>query len=219
MNIGNFYEPEAVKPLYGEIVPAYQTAFAGEPWYEVSKCADEAQRCVAGLSAVAVGALCETCGNRPTRPAYEADELVARFDALGASRPTAWYIEQNELGVTLAAVAWEATAGVVASEKYKDNPAMAEWLNEKLGNGRLMWLDEVFANRELKPRGNLQNFGAFITGLAEMLDTREVAYRTIQPRMLTAPKRDFGDAATVFNRQTDVPDRREFVVIKLGEEE
>jgi len=214
----NFYTPDKVKPLYSEIVPAYQAAFAGEPWYEVSKCADQLQRCVGGLSSVAVGASCELCSSCPVLPAYEADELVNRLDNLAASRPTTWYVEQNGQGVTLVAIAWKANSEGVAKEKYSDVPEMAEWLSNKLGCDEVLWLDEVFANKDLKPRGNLQNFGKFVTGMAEMLGSQTVAYRTIEPRMIAVPSRDFGQAASIFPRQQGVPDRRDFVVINLGKE-
>lgn len=228
----NFYTPEEVKPLYGEIVPAYQAAFAGEPWYEVSKCAGQLQRCVGGLSSLAIGTACELCGNCPNRPAYEADELVERFEALAASRPTAWYAEQNDDGLTLAAIAWKASPSVIAKEKYADVPEMKDWLNGNLSTPtqramrrigispkepQVMWLDEVFANKQIKPEGNLQNFGKFVVGLAEMLDTELVAYRTIEPRMTAVPKRDFGIDATVLQRNEGVPDRRDFVTIDTME--
>ena len=218
MNECNFYTPEGVKPLYGEIVPAYQVAFSGEPWNEVSKCADENLRCTGGLSSLAIGATCEVCGNCPERPAYEADELTDAFDALGSTRPTAWYIEQNENGVTLAVIAWKATADVIAQEKYNGNSEMSEWMTRKFGNDEIMWLDEVFANKSLKSKGNLQNFGKFVTGLADILNTETIAYRTIEPRMLVAPRRDFDQDSSIFERQEDNPDRRDFVVINMGRE-
>lgn len=213
MSNNNFYTPEGVRPLYSEIVPAYQEAFAVPPWNEVSKCVDEIERCDGGLSAVAIGSLCNTCGLRPIRPAYEAVELMERFDALGLSRPTAWYAEQNELGLTMGAVAWKALPGAIATEKYSDVPEMSDWIVDRLGDEPVVWLDEVFANRKLKSKGNLQNFGKFVIGLASMLDCESVAYRTIEPRMTTVPKRDFGDNATVLTRKIDVPDRRDFVII------
>ena len=218
MSNNNFYTPETVRPLYGELVPAYQEAFAVPPWNEVSKCVEEQARCDGGLSAIAIGSLCNTCGLCPTRPAYEADELTERFDALGMSHPTAWYAEQNEFGLTMGAVAWKALPIAIATEKYADVPEMSDWIVDRLGNERVVWLDEVFANRQLKSRGNLQNFGRFVAGLATMLDCENVAYRTIEPRMTAVPKRDFGEKAIVLTRKLDVPDRRDFVMINDAQE-
>lgn len=214
----NFYTPEAVRTLYREIVPAYQEAFAVPPWNEVSKCVDEQVRCDGGLSAVEVGSVCNTCGLCPKQQAYEADELIGRFDTLGQSRPTAWYAERNDLGLTMAAVAWKALPSDIATEKYADVPEMADWIVDSLGEQPVMWLDEVFANRKLRSRGNLQNFGGFVLGLAAVLDCEKVAYRTIEPRMTVVPKRDFGDNAAVMNRKADVPDRRDFVTINTMQE-
>ncbi len=227
MSNGNFYTPEEIRPLYGEIIPAYQVAFAASPWNEVSKCADERSHCIGGLSSLAIGEQCTTCGLYPSRPAYEADELVERFDEIGSSRPTAWYAEQNDDGVTMAAVAWRTTPSVITEEKYADVPVMGHWIKDLFyrsfqgvpfytNEPEIMWLDEVFANRQIKPNGNLQNFGKFVVGLAEKLDCGLVAYRTIEPRMTTVAGRDFGTDAVVIKRNEGVPDRRDFVIINTA---
>ena len=219
MSEGKFYTPEEVKPLYGQIVPTYQEAFSGEPWYEVSKCADQIQRCDGGLSALQIGSTCSTCGNCPSKPAYDQQELESRFDALGASRSTSWYVEQDETGgVMLAAVAWSATADVIAVDKYADVPEMSMWLRDTVGQGQIMWLDEVFANRKLRPAGNLRNFGEMVVGLSTRLNASLVAYRTIAPQMTKAPVRSFGKLTTIKSRKIDVPDRRNFVLINLAKE-
>ena len=95
-----------------------------------------------------------------------------------------------------------------------DVPEMADWIVDRLGDEPVMWLDEVFANRQLKPSGNLQNFGKFVTGLAVMLDCTTVAYRTVEPKMTTKPIDVFGDQATILTRKGNVPDRRDFVTIR-----
>jgi hypothetical protein len=118
----------------------------------------------------------------------------------------------------MGAVAWKALPIAIATEKYADVPEMRDWIVDRLGSGPVMWLDEVFANRQLKSRGNLQNFGRFVTGLATMLDCENVAYRTIEPRMTAVPKRDFGEKATVLTRKIGVPDRRDFVIINVIQE-
>ncbi len=211
----NFFNPEEIKPLYSEIVPAYQAAFAGEPWYEVSKCEDQQTRCVGGLSALAIGTTCDLCGNCTKRPAYEADELVTRFEAVAASFPVVWYVEQDERGLTLAAVAWKVTPQAIASKKYQNVPDMREWLPQTLGSNELIWLDEVFANKLIRDSGNLQNFSSMCTGLALRLNGQTLAFRTINSAMTRAAKRDFDDKAVVFERYASVPDRRDFVTINM----
>ena len=213
MSKRTFYTPEEIRSLYSEIVPAYQVAFEGPPWNEVSKCVDKQMRCIGGLSSLAVGAQCDTCGLCPMQPAYEVDELTQRFDALGALRKTAWYVERNELGLAMAAVAWKASPLRVAAEKYTDVPEMSDWMAGRLGAEPIMWLDEVFANSRLRPSGNLRNFGELVMGLASVLECSTVAYRTIEPRMTTVATRDFADNAVILERSVDVPDRRDFVVI------
>ena len=215
---GSFYKPEEIKQLYAEIVPVYQTAFSGEPWFEISKCADtlSIQRCVGGLSSLSLGQLCELCGNRPIRPAYEKEELIDRFETFTKTRPTAWYLEKNENGITLAAIAWIASSQVISNEKYRDVPEIEQWMMGKLGKNPIVWLDEVFADRIKKPKGNLKNFRTMCLGLAKQLGTDIIAFRTINDRMIAATVRDFGPAALVYKRIIDVPDRRDFVIINLG---
>lgn len=214
MSIGNFYSPEAIEPLYEEIVPVYQSAFAGEPWFEVSKCVDARQRCIGSLSSVAVGSMCELCDARPTLPAYEPSELIDKFRQLASDRPTAWYAEQADAGISLAAVSWKAEPRLIADEKYSDTPAMADWLQQTLGSDEVGWLDEVFANKEMQVAGNLRNFGAMCNGFMERLGTDTLAFRTINARMLAASTRDFGERATIYERAIEVPDRRDLVSLR-----
>lgn len=212
---GRFARPEEIRPQYGEIATAYQAAFAGDPWYEVSKCPDRKQRCASGLSAVAIGTVCGTCQEVPTRPAYEPEELSARLDELAETRPTVWYTEQTQGKLALAAVAWRASPDQVAREKYPDAPAMQDWMTEQLGDQEVAWLDEVFADASVRQRGNLANFRPMCEGFAERLACDTLAYRTINPRMTAVAQRDFAEASTVYQRNIEVPDRRDFVTIQL----
>lgn len=228
-NVGTFYAPEEVRAQYGEIIPAYQSAFAGEPWNEVSKCVDERQRCAGGLSPVAVGALCFTCEKRPELPAYDEDELSAYFDRVGEMRSAIWYIEREQGGIAMAALAWRATPGAIAEAKYLGQPAMRQWLKSSLvANQRslseikapsnrqaeVVWLDEVFANKQIRSEGNLRNFGYMLCGMADRLGSATIAYRTIEPRMIRAARRDFSTDARIYEREAAVLDRRDFVVVR-----
>lgn len=196
-----------------ELVPVYQAAFAGEPWYEVSKCADTARprRCAGGLSRLAVGQLCSLCGDQPDQPAYDPAELMGRFAELAATRPTRWYIERVQGRVALAAVAWLASPAQVAREKYADVLAMQPWLPGALGDKLIVWLDEVFADRTVRPAGNLRRFGNMSQQAMDELAAERLAFRTINPAMTAAARRDGG--ATIWQRQCDVPDRRDIVAV------
>lgn len=214
MNECNFYSPKEIRPMFDSIVPVYQVAFAGSPWYEVSKCVDAEQRCLSGLSSLSIGTMCNTCGGCPNQPAYEADELIARFETIGQRRPTVWYIEKTEGEIALAALAWRASPGVIAREKYAQQPQMEEWLELTLQNQTVGWLDEVFADRTVRPEGNLKNFDTLCRGVADALSVDTVAYRTKSPQMTRAAKRDFRTVRIFSSRKDDVPDERDFVTIR-----
>lgn len=175
--LGKFYSTNEIKKFYEEVVPVYQKAFAGEPWFEVSKCVDSSsvQKCAGGFSSLAIGAACEMCGNYPIRTAYEKSELIDKFELIVNTRPTAWYMEKGDLGATLFALAWVGTPHKIAEERYSDVPEMASWMIEKLGTDPIMWLDEVFADRIKKPRGNLQNFSEMCSGLAQQLQVDKIS--------------------------------------------
>jgi hypothetical protein len=214
---GKFYNPSEMD--LSKIVRPYQKAFEGLPWNEVSKCVDNQlpMRCAGELSATAINAMCGTCGLSPKTEAYAANELVERFTQLAATRPMLWYIEEVEGGVALAAEAWVATAEQVGSEKYSDVPAMQEELVAMFGDTSIIWLDEVFADKTVRPNRNLDNFGAMNKGFMERLGIATVAYRTIAPEMMRSATRDFEQNATILEQQNGIPDRRNFVVIEGSE--
>ena len=210
-----FYQPRAERPPYPEIATAYARAFQDDPWNERSKCADRLVRCTSGMSALAIGEFCRTCQQTPSQPAYPADELTAKFEALARRKEALWYTERQDGKLAMAALAYKATAAEVAAEKYADNPQMAAWLTDKFGDQPITWLDEVFANSDVRAGGNLANFGAMCRSFNEQLGNNTMAFRTIQPRMTAASRRDFDGQATIVPAN-DLPDWRNFVVIRTG---
>lgn len=199
------------------IIEPYQRAFAEAPWYEVSKCADRQvpQRCIGGLSRIALNSPCGTCSATPDRQAYEAKELTDRFNSLEQSRPLNWYTEETETGIALASLAWTATPETIATEKYANDPDMKPWLEKVFGEQEIIWLDEVFANKTVRPSKNLTNFKAMCDGYRERFDNPVLAYRTISEAMIRAAFRDFG--ATPLQ---NIPDQqnRSFIVIEPKKE-
>jgi len=212
----NFYSPEEVKPLYGEIVPVYQEAFKIEPWNSATKCVDAQSpvRCKDGYSPLETGELCVTCEACPIRPAFEYDELASTFDTLAESRPTTWYLERSGGKLAVAMLAWKAVSETITAEKYDKVPEMKDWVQGKVGGKPIGWLDEVFANRLVRSEGNLDNFVEACTGMATRLDIVRLAFRTINPKMLSVAER-FGERTQIFEPKTGAPDWRSFVVIDV----
>lgn len=213
--IGTFYP--AGEMNIQKIIEPYQRAFAGPPWYEVSKCADRQlpQRCVGGLSRTAINSLCGTCSLAPDRPAYEAGELLERFTTLEQSRPLNWYAEETDGGIAVASLAWMATPETIATEKYADDPDMKPWLEETFGEQEIVWLDEVFADKTVRADKNLTNFKAMCNGYRERFDTPVLAYRTISEAMTRVAFRDFN--ATPLRNVPDTQNRS-FIVIDSEKE-
>ena len=191
MSENRFYPPDNID--YSSLIPAYQAAFAGEPWYEVSKCVDNSaqKRCADGLSKVAIGTMCTICRKPPKYPAYENDELRNRFEAIAATRPTSWYQEKVGERAALAAIAWRAPVAQVAKEKYSDNPDMNSWLTSTFDGAPITWLDEVFADKSVRASGNLSNFRQMCDGFMDQFETPILAYRTISTAMVNAARRDY----------------------------
>ncbi|MNH58601.1 hypothetical protein D3C73_104080 [compost metagenome] len=218
MESNNFYKPEDID--YEKIVPVYQEAFRGWPWYEQAKCADmsKVQRCQGGLSRLALGQTCGVCLNAVSLPAYEPAELIDRFTDIAATRPTRWYQEDIDQQTAVAALAWPTDAARLAQEKYADVDVMGEWMQRQLGRDEFVWLDEIFADKRVRESGNLQNFKAIAEGFMDAFERNTMAFRTINPALVRAAERDFDPSVTVSRqRLSQVPDRRDFVIIKREE--
>jgi hypothetical protein len=82
-------------------------------------------------------------------------------------------------------------------------------LVETLPDKPIVWLDEVFADKNIRPSGNLRNFGKMCRGFMAALGNANLAYRTISPAMLNAAEKNFRATPN-----TDAPDRRSFVNIR-----
>lgn len=221
-NQGAFYDPAEADLMLGEIGPGYRAAFGKESiWGEESKCAalQPSVSCPGGLSRVAVGEVCTVCTLRPTQQAYPDVELAERFKNIAATRSAAWYMERSGGKLAMAAFAWRATSTQVAAEKYADNLAMAEVLPTLVGKN-VVWLDEVFADRSVRPKGNLANFVDMSRGFNRLLGDAStvLAFRTINPAMVRAAQRVNGCRVFKGGEGGILPDRRDLVVIDMNQE-
>lgn len=218
---GNFYFPEDMN--YEDVFEPYKEAFKGPPWYEVTKCAasDELlDKCESGFSRLAIGELCDRCGECPFRPAYENDELKTKFEAVAENFNAQWYMEMNGSEVAMAALVWAASLEEIADERYKDLPEMKEWMKDTFDENtkRIMWLDEIFANKSVRETGNLKNFEYMVNGFMARFGIDTMAFRTINERLIASAQK-LGDRTTVLRSGEDVPDRRSFVIITRLEDE
>ncbi len=205
-----FYSSTDIRPFYNELAETYRSAFAGPPWFERGKCVDPASRCASGFSATGPGLTCGTCSEQVVDPAYSTTYLTELF-ASYESKNSSWYTEQFSGRIALAAVAYATTPDTIAENKYSDD-TMQDWIETNIVSP-IIWLDEVFADLQARPRGNLRNFGSFVCGMMAQLDVPTLAFRTINPAMLRASERDFGKNATILKRKLDVPDWRDFAII------
>jgi len=124
-----------------------------------------------------------------------------------------WYQERRDRRLALAAIAWKADVRTVADEKYADVPEMQTWLEDTLADEPVVWLDEVFANKSVRPQGNLEKFRMMCEGFMEQFEQSKIMYRSINPRMIRSAIRDFETRVSI----PDVPDRRTFVIINKEE--
>lgn len=200
-----------VGPYEADIAAAYKIAFAGDPWYERTKCVDAKQRCPGGLSPVNIGEECGRCGLAMLQDAYDEAELIGRWREVGQARPAAWYLEVVEGQVALAGFFWRANASLLAREKYPDVPAMEPWLEQRFGTQPFIWLDEMFANKAVRGRANLERFGTVVNTAEDIFGLDRIAYRTITPQMKRAAQKI---GTTPLQAFVEVPDRRDFIDIE-----
>jgi hypothetical protein len=213
----NFYLPNEINERFKEIAPVYQNAFSGEPWFEVSKCVSQFPKecCPGGFSPTPVGEICKGCGNIPKEIAYREEELLEKFQFVTSNRLGAWYLEEADNGILFVSIAWKEFPERIATEKYQDVPLMKNWMISTFGDQEIIWLDEVFADRSKRPAGNLLHFSDMCLGFGSILNSNVIAFRTKNERMLASAKKNFGENATIFKSNIEVPDRREFISIVI----
>lgn len=206
-----------------QLAEAYKVAFAGEPWYEVSRCTGET--CSQGFCAESPGSACGRCGASLIE-AYDGDalaaswrEMIAREDALMEVR----YKDDEPIRVTLAR---PTTPAELYARKYADVPVMEPWLAETMDR-ELVWIEDTFADRRKSPNGNLKERGRTLGAISLRYSSLPIATRTLSPAVIAATLRDVGRNATAYEgevpigvpldnarRRGCVPDRRTLLEIK-----
>ncbi len=212
---------DAVSAAATQLVPIYQTAFAGEPWYEVSACAaspDFPNPCPSRRSPQAIGETCAECGGLLQAPAFSAETLTDGWISHFREHESRFYLERlKDESCVLAALAWRATPDAVADRCYASpsEHAMRVWLRTELPD-RFVWLEDIFANRALRPSGNLWNYRAMVAQLLSELGGSLFAFRSINERLIQKTILLFNSRAQRLIGLRDVPDRRDIVLVRIS---
>lgn len=216
------FATNGVAERVGELAETYQEAFAAAPWNERTKCMQQeaSSACPDGFSALALGELCATCSLCVEEIAHPAADVEDRFRDLSDDLTAQWYIEETgDRRVGLAVLSRCLTIEDIAKKQYGGDEVMSKWLTKVYGDDtdkRVIWLEEVFANTDIRPKGNLKNFGTMCRRLAAGPDVEEVAFRTVNPKLVRAAQRDFPQECSIADPVfEEIPDRRKFVRIAL----
>lgn len=188
--------PESLREklaLLPELVPVYQKAFAGEPWYEISKCPG----CPRGYSAERPGEACTGCGTRLTEEAYPADALLKDLRERVRANPSFVYAETLGREPVLGAIAYRMSPEKIYAQKYQGRESReAAEIFAALPKS-LVWLDEIFADRDRRPSGNLWNLKTMCDRMVQSLGPTVIAFRTINMRLVAKAQRVFGTNCAV----------------------
>jgi hypothetical protein len=181
------------------LAEAYRIAFAGSPWFEVSKCPDTT--CKTGFCKQEVGEECPGCTAKLV-PAYDTQELSLTWRAMLENDDAMMEVEKTEADVPIrATIARPTTPKELWERKYETNPIMKKWLSRQLPPS-LVWIEDTFADRSRRERGNLKQRGATLARVATYYGGLPIYTRTIAPQIVAATLRDVTDTA-VFVGTTD----------------
>lgn len=208
----------AVAAAAPQLVPIYQTAFAGEPWHEVSACAAPAQfenACPGRRSPQEIGETCPRCGEALRAPAFSEEWLTASWTSHFDAHDSCFYVERLPDGsCVVAALAWRASAEAVAERCYSaaGEEGMGGWLADRLP-GEFVWLEDIFADRALRPTGNLRNYPTMVSDFLSELSGTVLAFRSKNERLIKKTLELFGPRVERLVALED-PHRRDVVVVR-----
>lgn len=207
------------------LTDVYKAAFAGEPWYEASRCMTD--DCPVGFCSDAPGTPCAGCVNELVE-AYDAEELAAAWRRMITDEDAMMeigYMGGEPVRVTLAR---PTTPAELYARKYADVPVMKRWTSENLDR-ELVWIEDTFADRRRQPRGNLKDRGQTLGNIALRYGGLAIVTRTLAPQIIAATLRDAAENTDLFigtegvgsampgaRSVGNVPDRRTLLSVKLG---
>lgn len=176
------------------LTDVYKAAFAGEPWYEVSRCLTE--QCSVGFCADVVGSPCPGCGAELAE-AYETEELAAAWRQMIADEDAMMEVGYTDGVPVRVTLARPTTPTELYKRKYADVPVMERWTRDNLDR-ELVWIEDTFADRNKQPRGNLKDRGRTLGTIALRYGGLSIVTRTLAPQVVAATLRDMGESTDMF---------------------
>lgn len=221
---------ERLTEVGSDLAETYKEAFAGSPWFEVSKCGDP--ECAVGFSLLQPGSTCNSCDG-VLGEAYDTDELVTAWRNMLNNDKAMLEVAFDGDYPQRATLARPTNVEELFARKYAEVPAMKSVLADILP-ADFVWIEDTFANRQRVPKGNLRDRGATIDRISNFYrDNPVIATRTLANGIVAATLRDKRATTSVFmgseragesivnNAFSNpgyelpaVPDRRTLLVIK-----
>lgn len=169
--------------IYGpQLTETYKVAFAGEPWFEVSKCAEE--QCAVGFTPLEAGGCCESCEQELVE-AYSTEELLAGWKRILEDEGGFMEVALTDEYPQRATLARPTTPDELFERKYQDVPAMEEFLARVLPKD-FVWIEDTFANRQRQPNGNLKNRKETFERIGEFYGRPTLATRTLSEAIVAS---------------------------------
>ncbi len=223
---------ERIDAIGPELAQTYKVAFAGSPWFEVSRCGYS--DCQVEFTPDQPGCMCIECG-QPLCEAYSETKLVdtwrSQIVGQGALLEVAFDGEYPQR----ATLVRPTNPDELWTRKYQDQPAMAPVLKGILP-AEFAWIEDTFANRDRIPTGNLRDRGQTLDRISQFYggDT-VIATRTLAEGIVASTLRDKGSTTSVWigsqragtsivndrlknhgYELPTIPDRRTLLVVRPG---
>lgn len=212
-----------------DLVAAYKTAFAGSPWFEVSRC--DSDVCREQLTSLEVGTDCPGCGQCLSE-AYQKDELLDEWWGQLLMKNALMEVALLDGKAQRATLARPTNPNELFYRKYWNVLQMEEPIKRLLPDN-FVWIEDTFADRKRQPTGNLKNRGQTLDRIAQYYGGATIATRTLSEQVVAATLRDKrantavyigskGVGSKIVNRTFDnpgyelpsVPDTRTLLIIK-----
>ena len=177
-----------------ELVEVYKVAFAGPPWFEVSRC--DTDDCSTQLTALDVGSDCPACGSCLGK-AYRKDELLDEWWGQLLMKNAFMEVILLDGRAQRATLARPTTPDELRYRKYWNVPEMERPIKNLLPTA-FVWIEDTFADRTRQATGNLKNRGQTLDRIAQYYEGAVIATRTLAEQVVGATLRDKRENTAVY---------------------